>query len=62
MQLIGRATLFAFLRCLPHKMGDGVASSPNVIEEARGEYNVAARVVDDDGGLPIRFRASIKGV
>ena len=43
-------------------MGDGVASSPNVIEEAGGEYNVAARVVDDDGELPIRFRASIKGV
>ena len=44
-------------------MGDGLASSPNVRGEARGEYNAAAvGVVDDDRGLPIRFRASVNGV
>ena len=42
-------------------MGDGLgASSLNV----RGAHNAAAAagVVDDDGGLPIRFRASVNGV
>ena len=41
-------------------MGDGLgASSLNV----RGAHNAAAAgVVDDDGGLPIRFRASANGV
>ena len=43
-------------------MGDGLASSPIVRGEARGEYNAAVGVVDDDGGLPIRFRASVNGV
>ena len=50
-----------FPRYLPHKMGDGLgASSLNV----RGAHNAAAAagVVDDDGGLPIRFRASANGV
>ena len=43
-------------------MGDGLGASSLNVRGAHNAAAAAAGVVDDDGGLPIRFRASANGV